>query len=68
MDAETNEEYWVDTSSKKDRDISEKSIMDNWNNFNNKSKKNNFDVVDVCISQDYIEPLMGFFKKREKRS
>jgi len=68
MDAETNEEYWVDTSSKKDRDISEKSIMDNWNNFNNKSKKNNFDVVDVCISQDYTEPLMGFFKKREKRS
>ena len=67
LDPELNEEYWIDTTSKKDRSISEKLISDNWKNFNNKSKKNNFDVVNVCISQDYVEPLMDFFKKREKR-
>ena len=67
LDPELNEEYWIDTKSKKDRSISEKLISDNWKNFNNKSKKNNFDVVDVCVSQDYVEPLMSFFKKREKR-
>ena len=67
LDPELNEEYWIDTTSKKDRSISEKLISDNWKNFNNKSKKNNFDVVNICISQDYVEPLMSFFKKREKR-
>ena len=67
FDPELNEEYWIDTTSKKDRSISERLITDDWKNFDNKSKKNNFDVVDVCISQDYVEPLMSFFKKREKR-
>ena len=67
LDPELNEEYWIDTTSKKDRSISERLISDDWKNFDNKSKKNNFEVVDVCVSQDYVEPLMSFFKKREKR-
>ena len=60
--------YWVDTSSKKEREFSEKSIIDRWNNFNIESKKNKFDVVNVSTGQDYVEPLMRFFKKRERRS
>ena len=39
-----------------------------WNNFNIESKKNKFDVVNVSTGQDYVEPLMRFFKKRERRS
>ena len=68
IDPESNKECWVDTSSKKEREFSEKSIIDRWNNFNNESKKNKFDVVNVSTSQDYVEPLMRFFKKRERRS
>ena len=68
IDPESNEECWVDTSSKKEREFSEKSIIDRWNNFNIESKKNKFDVVNVSTSQDYVEPLMRFFKKRERRS
>ena len=68
LDPETNEEYWVDTTSKKDRDNSEKSINEKWDSFNNKSKKNNFDVISVTTNRDYVEPLMSFFQKRERRS
>ena len=68
IDPESNEECWVDTSSKKEREFSEKSIIARWNNFNIESKKNKFDVVNVSTSQDYVEPLMRFFKKRERRS
>jgi uncharacterized protein (DUF58 family) len=68
IDPETNEEFWVDTSSKKERDNSENSINDKWNKFNNKAKKNKFDVVSVSTSSDYVEPLMSFFQKRERRS
>jgi len=68
LDPESKEEYWVDTTSKKDRDISEKLILKTWSNFNNKSKKNKFDLVHISASQDYVEPLMSFFQKRERRS
>ena len=68
LDPETNEEYWVDTTSKKDRDNSERSINEKWDSFNNKSKKNNFDVISVTTNHDYVEPLMSFFQKRERRS
>ena len=68
LDPETNEEYWVDTTSKKDRDNSERSINEKWDSFNNKSKKNNFDVISVTTNRDYVEPLMSFFQKRERRS
>ena len=68
LDPETNEEYWVDTTSKKDRDSSERSINEKWDSFNNKSKKNNFDVISVTTNRDYVEPLMSFFQKRERRS
>ena len=68
LDPETNEEHWVDTTSKKDRDNSEKFINEKWVSFNNKSKKNNFDVINVSTKSDYVEPLMSFFQKRERRS
>ena len=68
LDPETNEEYWIDTTSKKDRDNSERSINEKWDSFNNKSKKNNFDVISVTTNRDYVEPLMSFFQKRERRS
>ena len=68
LDPETNEEYWVDTTSKKDRDNSEKSINEKWDSFNNKSNRNNFDVISVTTNGDCVEPLMSFFQKRERRS
>ena len=52
---------------KKDRDSHLSLIQNKWNNFQEKCNRNQFDVIDVSTQSDYVEPLMEFFKKREKR-
>ena len=66
-DPETNEKVWVDISSKKDRDILFSEIHNKWNTFKEECNRNQFDVIDVSTERDYVEPLMDFFRKREKR-
>ena len=66
-DPETEEKIWVDISSKKDRDSHLNEIQKKWNDFQEKCNRNQFDVVDVSTERDYVEPLMDFFRKREKR-
>ena len=66
-DPETEEKIWVDISSKKDRDSHLSEIQKKWNDFQEKCNRNQFDVIDVSTERDYVEPLMDFFRKREKR-
>ena len=66
-DPETKEKIWVDISSKKDRDSHLSEIQNKWNNFQEECNRNQFDVIDVSTERDYVEPLMDFFRKREKR-
>ena len=67
QDAENNSISYVDTSSKKVREI-----------FNNKQEekqaylkklfpKCGVDMIDVSTGSDYVKPLMNFFKNRGKR-
>ena len=66
-DPETEEKIWVDISSKKDRDSHLSEIQNKWNDFQEECNRNQFDVIDVSTERDYVEPLMDFFRKREKR-
>ena len=66
-DPETKEKVWVDISSKKDRVKHLGTIQKKWNDFQEECNRNQFDVIDVSTQRDYVEPLMEFFKKREKR-
>jgi len=66
-DPETKEKIWVDISSKKDRDSHLSEIQNKWNDFQEECNRNQFDVIDVSTERDYVEPLMDFFRKREKR-
>ena len=66
-DPETKEKVWVDISSKKDRVKHLSAIQKKWNDFQEECNRNQFDVIDVSTQRDYVEPLMEFFKKREKR-
>ena len=66
-DPETEEKIWVDISSKKDRDSHLSEIQNKWNDFQEECNRNQFDVIDLSTERDYVEPLMEFFKKREKR-
>ena len=68
FDPENENEFWVDTSSKKEKKLSKKSISENWEKFNDNCKKNKFDVINISTNEDYVEPIMNFFNRRERWS
>ena len=37
------------------------------NNFMMKAKKNGLDIINIYTDQDFVEPLLKFFKMRENR-
>lgn len=67
-DPESGDEFWIDTSSKKERKLLRKSISEKWDDFDKKCKKNKFSLLTVSTSEDYVEPIMNFFHRRERRS
>ena len=68
QDTESQSEFWADMSSNEHREILSKNINEKWNNFQNKCLSNQFDVINVKTNTDYVEPLMTYFNKREKRN
>ena len=67
LDQETYEEFWIDTSKHADREEYKNLIDININELNSKCKKNKFDLISISTKGDYIEPLMSYFQRREKR-
>ena len=55
-------------SSANHRESLTKKINEKWNHFQNKCLRNQFDVINVKTNADYVEPLMSYFNKREKRN
>ena len=68
QDTESQSEFWADMSSNEHRAILSKNINEKWNNFQNECLSNQFDVINVKTNMDYVEPLMNYFNKREKRN
>ena len=66
-DPETNKEFWIDTSSESDRLKFSNDQEDASNNFKKKCDKINFDLIQINTNEDYVDPLMNYFKRREKR-
>ena len=67
-DPESGDEFWIDTSSNKERKLLRRSISEKWADFDKKCKKNKFSLLTVSTSEDYVEPIMNFFHRRERRS
>ena len=67
-DPESNQEFWVDTSSKSDRLNFSNNQLDASNNFKKECDKIKFDLIQIDTNEDYVDPLMSFFKGREKRT
>lgn len=64
---ETNQDFWVDTSSDKVR-----KAYHNWWNHHMQTLKQNFnsagvDWVSIHTNEDYVKPLLKLFKMRESR-
>ncbi len=67
-DPESNKEFWIDTSSEYDRLNFSKDQKEASNNFKKQCDKINFDLIQINTNEDYVDPLMSFFKGREKRT
>ena len=66
-DPETGETFWIDTSSKSEREELAKNIHNDMEKFKRESRKIGFDMIPIMTNLDYVEPLLSFFKMREKR-
>lgn len=67
-DPETEDSTWIDTSSEKERKWFEDRVTQERNTFNRECARIGFDLIDISTDKDYVEPIMTYFKKREKRN
>ena len=66
-DPETGSVFWIDTSNHSDLKNMNDSNRKKVDSFLKQTKKSGIDMVSLSTSNDYIEPLMKFFKKRGKK-
>ena len=66
-DPESDSSFWIDTSSKREMEKLESKIQSDFDAFQNKAKKIGFDIISVATDQDFVEPLISLFRKRDKR-
>jgi hypothetical protein len=66
-DAETGEERWIDTSNSK---VRSKMILDRKTKTAKRKSlfiSNRIDAINISTGENYIQPLVQFFKMRERR-
>jgi uncharacterized protein (DUF58 family) len=66
-DPETDETSWIDTGSTVDRTQYEAAIIEQNEKFAKECDRIGFDIIPISTDKDFVEPLMNYFKKREKR-
>lgn len=67
IDPETGEQFIVDTFDNYNASIVQKKIQEHFLYLDEIFKKNKIDKLNIMTNEDYIIPLVKFFKKREKR-
>ena len=66
-DPETDETSWIDTGSSVDRKQYETAILEQNEKFAKECDRIGFDVIPISTEKDFVDPLMNYFKTREKR-
>ncbi len=66
-DAETGSSFWIDTSSKKEMKELKNEMKETEINLKRKVKKIGFDLISLSTGEDFVEPLIKFFRSRERR-
>ena len=66
-DPETGEMLWVDTSSNEMMQQLKKEVSIKQLNFEKKLRKFGIDLVSISTDEDFVDPLLSFFKSREKK-
>ena len=67
-DAETNDSFWIDTSNHFLKLQLQEKLFSDKDSFIKSAKNIGFDLISISTEQDYIDPLLAFFRMREKRS
>ena len=67
QDAETNEIIYVNTSSKKVRNIFHEKQKNITNYLHKLFPRLGVDIIDLLTGKDYVKPMINFFKNRIKR-
>jgi len=66
-DAESQRTFWLDTTSKEARNEFRKLVKQKTDLFYKECKKKKFDLIPIEAGTDYVEPMLRYFQKREKR-
>jgi uncharacterized protein (DUF58 family) len=66
-DAETGREVWIDTSNRHMRHGYTMEWTERMSMLDRSLRRANIDVIDVDIAESYIQPLVKFFRMRERR-
>jgi len=66
-DAETDEEFEIDTSDPRTKEIFRKQTGDFRDKLKTIFRSVNVDNIDIRTDQSYVEPLIRFFRMRERR-
>jgi uncharacterized protein (DUF58 family) len=66
-DPETGNDLWIDLHPRRERAASKEIVQNQINILKSESDRIRFDLVSILTNDDYVEPLMAFFRKRESR-
>ena len=66
-DAETGDEIWVNTLDKKFMKLYSDYIGEKREKFSKEAKMMDLDLIQIDTAESYVEPLVRFFKMRERR-
>ncbi len=67
IDPESEKEFWINTSRYQDRIDYNNTYNNRISELQSQCKKIKFDIISISTQEDYVEPLMDFFRRREKR-
>lgn len=67
-DAESNDSFWIDTSNHFLKLQLQEKLSSDKDELMKNAKNIGFDLISISTKQDYIDPLLAFFKMRKKRS
>ena len=67
-DPETGETFWIDTKKKKERKSYNQAVMEQFKSVKKECDQIQFDLIDIATNEDFVEPLMKYFKLREMRA
>lgn len=67
LDPESQQEFWINTSRYSDRTEYKNSFDNRISDLESRCKQIKFDLIPISTQEDYVEPLMNYFHRREKR-